>query len=258
MDKKAERALRAELAATKSELENVLYDHQRGMFERGESEYDPDADRRASNRLAESVGQNGRLNKPERRHQKSLGQMIDHLERIPPDDEYPGRDALGRFAKGHTGNPLGRPPNLKFMKAEPSVFLNTLVDMKVDGKTVQVPREEALMTRLFADAMNGRAWAQRALLGIADKKREGTAAMQLVAQDLADRYDDPDAPPMSQKDIRTTRRLLEIQTLGRHPQLRRENMDVKRSVRRQRKKERDAAAAARRPRRRRAAPPSDE
>ena len=94
MDKREEKALREQLATYKTEFAKLLYEHQKGLFERGESHYDPDKDRKAPSRFEGVLCQGGRSNRRERQLQKAMGQMVDPAEWIPPENENAGRDAL--------------------------------------------------------------------------------------------------------------------------------------------------------------------
>ncbi len=73
----------------------------------------------------------------------------------------PGRDREGRFAKGTSGNPKGRPRREReYSQSELFVFANTLVDVSAGGAKRLMSRLEANRNKLFACAMQGDVRAQ--------------------------------------------------------------------------------------------------
>jgi hypothetical protein len=71
------------------------------------------------------------------------------------------RDARGRWIKGSTGNPNGRPRKKpRLSKADRLVFANTLMGVQVNGETVELTQREAVKMALLKSALKGRVYAQ--------------------------------------------------------------------------------------------------
>lgn len=69
-----------------------------------------------------------------------------------PDD----RDEKGRFRKGVSGNPFGRPrKKIPLSEADPFVFAQTLIKLGSGEKPVELTRREAIEHKLFELAMKG-------------------------------------------------------------------------------------------------------
>ena len=77
-----------------------------------------------------------------------------------------GRDAHGRWQKGHCPNPKGRPKIRRTTLSESDIyrFKNTLVEFRTNRGTETKTREAVLLNKIFADAMNGKVSAQRMMM----------------------------------------------------------------------------------------------
>ena len=81
-----------------------------------------------------------------------------------PSGEDPTRDAHGRWKPGYCPNPKGRPHKANKIdvdRADMSRFMNTEVEIRVGGKLVDMTREEALLNKMFEDAMKGKVSNQK-------------------------------------------------------------------------------------------------
>ena len=74
-----------------------------------------------------------------------------------------------QFKKGQSGNPAGRPPRSRNMKRLMDELLDETVEVTENGKPLILSKREALLRRLYADAIRGDAQAMRQLLGILAK-----------------------------------------------------------------------------------------
>jgi hypothetical protein len=100
-------------------------------------------------------------------------------EPIAAADADSERDARGRWKKGSTGNPNGRPPKkARLSKADRLVFANTLMNLKVNGETVELTQREAVKMKLLESALKGRVYAQIYL----DKEFEKLDEMMVLAR----------------------------------------------------------------------------
>jgi Family of unknown function (DUF5681) len=83
----------------------------------------------------------------------------------------------GRFPKGHSGNPKGRPR--KETKKEVSVFdilLDRTLTVMQDGVPREITVEEALHHRIYQEAIGGSRLAQRRVLGMIAKREKARTA----------------------------------------------------------------------------------
>lgn len=96
-----------------------------------------------------------------------------------------GRDARGRWRKGHCPNPKGRPRKKKAPNYDPSDFhhfMNTQVELMVNGKPQLMDRKAAVLSKMFESAMKGRVSQQRYLMGLFEKN-------EAVLPELRQQYD---------------------------------------------------------------------
>ncbi|MFO1091311.1 MAG: DUF5681 domain-containing protein [Hyphomicrobiales bacterium] len=71
-----------------------------------------------------------------------------------------------RFKPGVSGNPRGRPKGAWSLRDELQRELRMKVTVTENGKTVVVLRQTALLKRLVAEALSGKAWAMKLALDL--------------------------------------------------------------------------------------------
>jgi len=84
----------------------------------------------------------------------------------------PGRDARGRWRKGHCPNPQGRPRKQKFENYDPSDirhFANTQVELMMNGEPAKMDRRAALLFKTYESAMKGKVSQQRYMMQLFEK-----------------------------------------------------------------------------------------
>jgi Family of unknown function (DUF5681) len=83
------------------------------------------------------------------------------------DDYRPRRERNGRWQKGHSGNPYGRPKKYKVRMEDENAFdfARHQIAINFNGQQKLVTREAALHYKLFELAMQGRPTAFRLMLG---------------------------------------------------------------------------------------------
>jgi len=86
-----------------------------------------------------------------------------------------GRKQDGTFAKGHTGNPNGRPKK-EYTFAD---IMNKILDEEVDGKT----RREIILTKVIQKAYEGERWAVEFMANRIEGKPIETLRTQEIAKD---------------------------------------------------------------------------
>ena len=80
-----------------------------------------------------------------------------------------GRDARGRWKKGHCPNPKGRPKKERFKDYNPSDtrhFFNTQIEVMTAEGPQRMDRRAALLHKVFEKAMKGGVTAQRLALAM--------------------------------------------------------------------------------------------
>ena len=114
-----------------------------------------------------------------------------------PSPKTPGSDSKtsngGKFQKGKSGNPSGRPKGARSMKTLISRELKSPITISEDGKKKRVRRSEALAKGLMNDALRGRDRPRDTVLRYADAIDQDSrkqAAAEILAQEQAslDRY----------------------------------------------------------------------
>ena len=103
-----------------------------------------------------------------------------------------GPDA-GKFKKGQSGNPGGRPVGAKGMKTLLAQELKETITVQQDGKKKRIRRSEALIKRMVNDALQGRDRPRDTVLRYAeaidqDHRQRTAAEISADDQSILDRY----------------------------------------------------------------------
>jgi hypothetical protein len=102
-----------------------------------------------------------------------------------PDDNKRERDLQGRWVKGVSGNPKGRPPKfLRIDAGDLETFMNTIREVSTPDGEVMMTREAAIQHRLYQSAMQGNVHAQIFLARRFEKYYERKAHISNGLQDL--------------------------------------------------------------------------
>ncbi len=112
---------------------------------------------------------------------------------MPTPKKPTGGPDAGKFKKGQSGNPGGRPKGAKGMKTLLAQELKELITVQQDGKKKHIRRSEALIKRMVNDALQGRDRPRDTVLRYADaieQDQQQREAQELSADDQAilDRY----------------------------------------------------------------------
>lgn len=86
-----------------------------------------------------------------------------------------GSGSTGRFAKGQSGNPKGRPRKTRVMVASTSAFdiiVDKVLTLTRDGVAAEVGLEEALQHKTYQDAIAGSRLARREILKMIVKREK--------------------------------------------------------------------------------------
>lgn len=73
----------------------------------------------------------------------------------------------GQFKKGKSGNAKGRPKGSRNLKTDLIEVLHGKVTVKEGGKELKLTKQQALLRRMMADALQGNHRAQTLLLNVA-------------------------------------------------------------------------------------------
>jgi len=114
------------------------------------------------------------------------------------DDRGDGRDAKGRWAKGTSGNPNGRPRNVfDYDMADVYNFSQFPMEITVAGDKQLMTRHEVVLMKLFETAMKGRITAQKFLIEKFEEANFSRGSVDLWLEQWADRMDeDPESVPL--------------------------------------------------------------
>jgi hypothetical protein len=112
---------------------------------------------------------------------------------MPTPKKPTGGPDAGKFKKGQSGNPGGRPKGAKGMKTLLAQELKESITVQQDGKKKHIRRSEALIKRMVNDALQGRDRPRDTVLRYADaieQDQQQREAQELSADDQAilDRY----------------------------------------------------------------------
>ena len=110
-------------------------------------------------------------------------------------DSGDGRDDKGRWVKGRTGNPRGRPKNVPDLDmADVHNFAKEPIEIAVGGEKQRMTRHEIVMLKAFESAMRGRITAQKYLLEKFEQAEVSRGYVALSLERWAERIaEDPDA-----------------------------------------------------------------
>jgi Family of unknown function (DUF5681) len=116
----------------------------------------------------------------------------------------PRRDRKGRWSKGSSGNPYGRPRKYKiiFSEEDPYDFACRVIPVTQNGKTEWITRKAALHRKLFEQAMRGGVLASRTLLKRIDDWSMMRARAKNRLEELEFKYTlDPKLDPPPEVDL---------------------------------------------------------
>ena len=113
-------------------------------------------------------------------------------------DRGDGRDTKGRWTKGMTGNPNGRPLNVfDYDMADMYNFSQFPMEITVAGKKQLMTRQEVVVMKLFETAMKGRITAQKYLIEKFEAAILSKETVELWLEQWAERMDeDPESVPL--------------------------------------------------------------
>ena len=89
----------------------------------------------------------------------------------------PRTHADGRFAKGASGNPKGRPRNAKATTASAfDIVIDRTLTVLQNGRSRQITVDEALQQKTYHDAIAGSRMAQREVMKMVEKRDAASTA----------------------------------------------------------------------------------
>jgi hypothetical protein len=104
----------------------------------------------------------------------------------------PSAPNSGRFPKGRSGNPKGRPRGRVAMGSAFEVLLDKTLTVPHRGGTREVPVEEALQQRTYHDAVAGKRMAMRDVMKWIIKRQAWLAKHEPKTPQLTPRFLSPD------------------------------------------------------------------
>ncbi len=106
-------------------------------------------------------------------------------------ERKPARDAHGRWLAGHCPNPRGRPRKPQHTNIEGAdiwLFAREKIQIRAGGEMKEMPRFEALLHRLYEDAMKGKPTAQRRFLEMLKEREKDIAEFRHRYEDLVTKW----------------------------------------------------------------------
>ena len=102
------------------------------------------------------------------------------------EDDPDGRDAHGRWKKGHCPNPRGRPRNkAEISDADVNHFMNTAIKATINGEERYLTRQELLLHKMFEGALKGSVLIQRKLFDRFEKSEETYAEARMHHKEVS-------------------------------------------------------------------------
>ena len=95
--------------------------------------------------------------------------MTDRSDNTDEQAGYKNPPKHTQFKPGQSGNPNGRPRGDRNLKRLLKSMLEEMIEVTENGETVLMTKQEALIRRLFADAIKGNAQSARLLVQILTK-----------------------------------------------------------------------------------------
>ena len=113
-------------------------------------------------------------------------------------DQCDGRDARGRWTKGTTGNPNGRPPKIPDLDmADVYNFSHFLTEIVIGGEKQLMTRHEIVLLKIFDSALKGRVSNQRYLIQKFEEAQMAKEYLELWLERWEMRMNqDPSSVPM--------------------------------------------------------------
>lgn len=117
--------------------------------------------------------------------------QISDKKRAKGSKNKPTRDAQGKWLPGHCPNPKGRPPKPKRSNVEGTdiwLFAREKIEIRVGGEMKEMDRFEALLHRVYEDAMKGKPTALKLFLEMLEEREYDVARFRHQYEDLVNRW----------------------------------------------------------------------